>query len=96
MLADLLLPDRVAGGWKPLDRLYPIRYTYHMAPIERVARRIRRLRERRGWSQQGLAERAGLSRTYLARLETARQDPTLSTLAKLAKALKVPLAELVK
>jgi len=36
-----------------------------------------------------LAERAGLSRTYLARLETARQDPTLSTLEKIAKALRV-------
>jgi transcriptional regulator with XRE-family HTH domain len=58
--------------------------------------RIKALREKRGLSQQALADKAGLSRTYLARLETARQDPTLSTLEKLAKALKVKLPELVK
>jgi transcriptional regulator with XRE-family HTH domain len=74
--------------------LYPIRYK--MTPIGRVAMQIKALREKRGLSQQALADKAGLSRTYLARLETARQDPTLSTLEKLAKALKVKLPELVK
>lgn len=58
--------------------------------------RIKAERKKRGWSQATLAERAGLSRTYLARLETARQDPTLSTLEKLAKALKTTVAALVK
>jgi transcriptional regulator with XRE-family HTH domain len=67
-----------------------------MTPIGRVAMQIKALREKRGLSQQALADKAGLSRTYLARLETARQDPTLSTLEKLAKALKVKLPELVK
>ena len=57
--------------------------------------RIRELRNKRGWSQEMLAERAGLSRTYLARLETARQDPTLSTLEKIAKALRVKVSVLV-
>ena len=47
--------------------------------------RLKTLRKARGMSQEALAERAGISRTYLARLETARQDPTLSTLEKLAK-----------
>jgi transcriptional regulator with XRE-family HTH domain len=67
-----------------------------MAPIRRVAIRIKALREKRGLSQQALAEKAGLSRTYLARLETARQDPTLSTLEKLAKALGVPVSALLE
>ena len=57
--------------------------------------RIRELRNKRRWSQEMLAERAGLSRTYLARLETARQDPTLSTLEKIAKALRVKVSVLV-
>jgi transcriptional regulator with XRE-family HTH domain len=61
-----------------------------------MARRLKELRRKRGLSQATLAGKAGISRTYLARLETARQDPTLSTLEKLAKALKVPLIELVK
>ncbi|HYR40333.1 MAG TPA: helix-turn-helix transcriptional regulator [Methylomirabilota bacterium] len=47
-------------------------------------------------SQEALAKRAGISRGYLARLETARRDPTLTVIEKLAKALKAKLADLVK
>lgn len=61
-----------------------------------MAMRLKTLRKARGASQEALAKRAGISRTYLARLETARQDPTLSTLEKLAKALKVPIEKLLK
>jgi transcriptional regulator with XRE-family HTH domain len=67
-----------------------------MSPIKTMALRLRELRKERGISQEELAERASISRTYLARLETARQDPTLSTLEKLAKALKVPVERLLK
>ena len=67
-----------------------------MTPIETMAMRLKTLRKARGMSQEALAERADISRTYLARLETARQDPTLSTLEKLAKALKVPIEKLLK
>jgi len=38
----------------------------------------------------------GIGRSYLARLETARQDPTLSTLEKIAKALRVKVATLLE
>jgi transcriptional regulator with XRE-family HTH domain len=67
-----------------------------MTPGERMARRLKILRRRRGLTQEALAAKAGLSRTYLARLETARQDPTLSTLVKLAKALGVPVTALLE
>lgn len=67
-----------------------------MTPIKTMAIRLRELRKERGMSQEVLAARAGISRTYLARLETARQDPTLSTLEKLAKALKVRVEKLLK
>ena len=67
-----------------------------MSPIDRVATNIRALRERRRMTQEELARAAGLSRGYLARLETARQDPTLSTLEKLAKALRVNVARLLE
>ena len=67
-----------------------------MAPVERVAMRVKEWRERRGLTQEQLANKARISRGYLARLETARQDPKLSTLEKLAKALKVDVAKLLK
>jgi len=67
-----------------------------MAPIQRVAVRIRALREKRGWTKRTLAEKARISYGYLWRLEAARQDPTLTVLEKLAKALKVPVGELMR
>lgn len=67
-----------------------------MAPTERVAMRVKEWRERRGLTQEQLAEKAGISRTYLARLETARHDPTLSMLEKLAKALRVKVGRLLE
>jgi transcriptional regulator with XRE-family HTH domain len=56
---------------------------------------LKRLRAQRGWSQAALSQRAWLTKEYIARLELSQHDPSLSTLAKLAKALKVTVAELV-
>jgi len=61
-----------------------------------MAMRVKEWRERRGLTQEQLAEKAGISRGFLARLETARHDPKLSTLEKIAKALKVDIAKLLK
>jgi transcriptional regulator with XRE-family HTH domain len=67
-----------------------------MPPLKRMAGRIQRLREARGWSQQELAKRARISREYLARLETGRQDPRVSVLLKVARALNTTIDDLVK
>lgn len=42
-----------------------------------------------------LAERAGLSRPFIARVETARQLPALPTLARIARALRVKVTRLL-
>ena len=47
-------------------------------------------------TQEDLAVKAGVSRGYLARVETGRHEPTLSTLEKLAKALKVKVGKLLE
>jgi len=47
------------------------------------------LREARGVTQAVLAERAGLTREYVNKLEAGKYDPTLGTLGRLAKALGV-------
>jgi transcriptional regulator with XRE-family HTH domain len=65
-------------------------------PIKRVAMRLKELREQRGLTQGELAAKARLSREYVLRLEAARQDPTLSTLEALAKALGVPVTALLE
>ena len=66
-----------------------------MPPSERLAMRLRKLRDQRGITQEQLAKRAGLSRVYVALIETKRSDPRLSIVVKLAKALKVKVGDLV-
>ena len=65
-----------------------------MSP-ERFGMRLKELRERRGLTQEKLAELAGVSRAYLSRLEMGLHDPPLSRLRALAKALKAKVADLV-
>jgi len=66
-----------------------------MSP-KRFAMRLKRLREAKGLTQDKLAKRIGVSRAYLSRLEMGRHDPPLSTLRRLAKALKSTVADLVE
>lgn len=58
-------------------------------------RTVRRLRLEKGWSQEELAAEAGLHRTYVSQLERGIRNPTLTLIAKLAKALSTTLAALV-
>jgi transcriptional regulator with XRE-family HTH domain len=66
-----------------------------MSPARQMGKRLKKLREAREMSQAALATRAKLSRGYLIRLEAGRQDPTLGMLERLAKALGVPVTELL-
>jgi transcriptional regulator with XRE-family HTH domain len=59
-----------------------------------LGRRIRVLREARGWSQERLAERAAIHAVYLSGLENGKRNPSFKVLVRLATALDVTLAEL--
>jgi transcriptional regulator with XRE-family HTH domain len=56
---------------------------------------VRQLRRSRGWSQERLAARAELNRSYMGEVERAVVIPSLETAAKVAQALEVPLSELI-
>ena len=58
-------------------------------------KRLRQLREQRGYSLRKLAEVSRVHFVSLARLEAGELDPRLSTVRKLAKALGVTVAELI-
>jgi transcriptional regulator with XRE-family HTH domain len=62
----------------------------------RFGTRLQQLRAEREMSQADLAKASGVSREYIARLELGQQDPTLGTMRKLAKALKVKVGKLVE
>lgn len=57
--------------------------------------RVREHRKALGWSQELLAEKAGLDRTYIGRCENGRQNATLKTIYSLAEVLGVEATELL-
>jgi transcriptional regulator with XRE-family HTH domain len=61
----------------------------------RLAANMKRLRRERGWSQEELAARAGLHRTFISQIERATKNPTLNVLEKVARALGVTVGKLV-
>jgi len=54
-----------------------------------LGRRIKRLRSQLGLTQDALAERVQISPKYLSNIERGRENPTLDTLLRLARSLKV-------
>jgi transcriptional regulator with XRE-family HTH domain len=69
-------PAAVAA--KPLD------------PVALLPKRIRGLRDLRGWSQSQLAARMDVPRTHISKLENGKASPSLRSIARLGAALDVP------
>jgi transcriptional regulator with XRE-family HTH domain len=60
-----------------------------------VGHNIRRLREKRGWSQEKLAEMADLDRTYVGRIERGEKNLGVNHLRRVAVALGVQPSEIL-
>ena len=58
---------------------------------EDVGNKIRRIRNQAGLSQEKLALKAGIDRTYLAGIESGKRNATIMSLEKIAIALCVDL-----
>jgi len=56
---------------------------------------LKKLRRQRNLTQTALAGKVGCTQAYIVLLERGRRNPTLAVLQKLAKALKVTIAELL-
>jgi len=61
-----------------------------------VARNVRALRTRRGWTLDTLSGRSGVSKGMLAQIEQGRTNPSIATLCRIATALGVPVPRLVE
>lgn len=56
---------------------------------------VRRMREAHAWSQERLAEHAGLNRTYVGEIERGKVIASIVTVEKLAHAFNVSIADLL-
>ncbi|RIX77067.1 helix-turn-helix domain-containing protein [Acidovorax cavernicola] len=56
---------------------------------------VRQLREGQGWSQEELAERSDLNRSYVGEIERGRVIPSIVTAHKLAGALGINIVHLL-
>jgi transcriptional regulator with XRE-family HTH domain len=62
---------------------------------ERLGARVKELRRRRGLTLEDLAERAGVSRAMISKVERGEKNPTLVVAAKVAEGLSVTISELL-
>lgn len=64
--------------------------------LEKFGARVRQERLKQGLSQEGLAEKAGVHRTYIGMIERAEKNITLINIEKIANALEIPLHKLMR
>ena len=62
----------------------------------RLGRRVRALRQERGWTQIYLAVHTGLNKIYISDIERGVKEPCLRTLETLADGFEIALSELLK
>ena len=63
---------------------------------EIFGKRVRQLRIAAGWTQEELAEAAGITTTYTSDLERGTKVPSLTIVLRISRAFRVSIAELLK
>ena len=64
------------------------------AGLNAFAKRLKEVRKLKGFTQEELAYKSGLSLSQIARIETAKTNPTLSTIFRIARTMDIKLSEL--
>jgi len=64
--------------------------------LKRFSDKVKRLRKSKGWTQEELAVRTGLHRTYIGSIERGERNVSLINVEKIADALGAPVETLVK
>jgi transcriptional regulator with XRE-family HTH domain len=63
---------------------------------QKLGKRLSEVRTKKSITQEDLAFKSGLNRAYIGYIERGERKPTVYTLAKIAKALRIDLYELFK
>lgn len=63
--------------------------------LRQFGNNVKKLRIAKDWSQEELARRTGLHRTYIGSIERSERNVSLINVAKIAKALSVNIKDLL-
>ena len=63
---------------------------------QKLGRNLKRIRKEKGISQGDIVRSLGMDRAFISNIENGKTNPTLATIAKLAKAVGVSIDELMK
>lgn len=61
---------------------------------QKLGKRVRQYRTELGYTQEKLEELTGLDRSYISGVERGARNPSIKNISKLAKALKIKVADL--
>lgn len=75
--------------------LWRMKKDRHALLLDLLAANVRALRVEKSFSQEELADRAELDRTYISQLERAKCNPSLLVLSKVAQSLGVNVVDLL-
>lgn len=62
----------------------------------KLGKNLKRIRTKKGMTQGDIVRALGVSRSFVSNIENGKTNPTLATIAKLAKALGVSVEELIR
>jgi len=63
---------------------------------KKLGQNLKRIRIKEGVSQEYIARALGIDRAFISNIENGKTNPTLATIARLAKVIKVSVSELLK
>lgn len=67
----------------------------HQLVLIKFGKQVQKVRQSKGITQEELAADLAMHRTYIGLIERGQRNPTIRTLYKIAKALKVPASDLL-
>lgn len=63
--------------------------------LKKFGQKVKKLREKKGWTQEELAKKCCLHRTYVGSIERSERNVSLINIEKIAKALGVNAQQLL-
>lgn len=73
-----------------------IKDKFMIEALNKLGKQIKTRRENLGLTQEKLAEKCGLDRTYISLLERGKRNPSYTNLLKVASGLEISISELTK